>query len=146
MRKLLFLAVASLAVVSVTMPAYAVKRGCHAQIYLKKGTLILPLDNYTARGWAVSNPNKARKMAARLARNCATAARDLRWERRKPSVCKPTSVYDYDIDSIKDKIESTACSYNRTKGTFEVRVKTWGDKGCKGDVRFMNYDITSSMC
>ncbi len=146
MRTVLFAAVASLAAVAMTTSAHAVKRGCKAQIYLKKGTLVLPIDNFDARGWAVRNPNKARSMAARLARKCAEAARDTRFQRKKPHQCEPSNVNGYDIKDIKASIEKTACSYNRDRGTFEVRVKTWGDKGCGGDVKFMNYDITPKMC
>lgn len=147
MRTILFFVVASLAAALATTSAHAVKRGCHAQIYLKKGTLVLPLDDFTARGYAAIGKNRARKMAVRKAKKCAVMARDLRWERRKPKHCKPgASVYDYGIDDLKAKIESTACSYGRTKGTFEVRVKTWGGKRCSSDSHFMNYDMTPDMC
>jgi len=135
-------------------PAFAeYKQFCKAELYIISKSALpnghknstLRIDEFEAHASAVLLRNAGKK-ASEKALRCAKAAREVRWEHRKPDLCKASAgVYGYNTESIKREVEYLGCFLTAGQ-TYEVHLQVSGGKGCGGHHNIMDYKITPKLC
>lgn len=146
----------AISLILVQAPSVHAQEECLGQIILKKGGEERILDAFKGTGFAVL-PRNARKEARSRLVNCAEKAYETRWSHIVPDECRTGFIDGYEIVSLKNEIEREICWWvasdnfalrknNMPKGTYEVRFRTSGKRGCDSDRKLMNYDITLAMC